>query len=68
MVVRTATPNKTMRITWIDGKTSLDVSFNDRGKSKSQIVVQHGKLASSSQAARMKAYWKSALERLSATV
>ncbi len=50
------------------GKTSVEVRFYGKGNSRSQVVVQHGKLANSTQAARMKAYWKSALERLASAI
>ena len=62
--VRKATPNKSLRVTWSDGQTSLDVNFYDKGGAKSQVVVQHTKLSDSSQAQQMKSYWKDALERL----
>ncbi len=65
--VRKATPRKSMRITWIDGATHLDVNFNAKGDAKSQVVVQHGKLADAKAAERMKGYWSQALERLKAT-
>jgi len=64
IVIRKATANKCLRITWADGKSSLDVSFNPKGHGKSQIVVQHGKLPDAKVAARMKTYWARALERL----
>lgn len=64
IVIRKATANKRLRITWADGKSSLDVSFNPKGNARSQIVVQHGKLPDGQVAARMKKYWVRALERL----
>ena len=33
-VIRTATANRSMRITWIDGKTSVEVGFFDKGTGK----------------------------------
>ena len=62
--IRKATPNKSLRVTWSDGETSLDVNFYDKGGAKSQVVVQHSKLSDSSQAEQMKSYWRGALERL----
>ena len=44
IVIRKATPSKSMRITWADSKTSIYVNFYWKGNAKSQIVVQHGKL------------------------
>lgn len=62
--IRKATPNKTLRISWIDGQTNLDVSFTPKGPEKTQITIQHNKLASSEEAERMKKYWADALENL----
>jgi Domain of unknown function (DUF4287) len=68
LVVRKATPNKTMRVTWKDGKTSLEIYFYDKGKSNSQIVVQHSKLSDAKAAAKMKTYWGKSLDRLRDTL
>ena len=64
--VRKAIRNKSMRITWLDGKTNVNVDFYAKGGEKSQVAVQHGKLANAKQAERMKAYWAERLERLKA--
>jgi uncharacterized protein YndB with AHSA1/START domain len=64
ITIRKATPGKSMRITWIDGKTHVDVNFYHKGKSKCQVSVQHTKLPSASQAEKMKKYWGTALESL----
>ena len=64
LVTRKATKNKSMRVTWKDGKTSLEINFYSKAKDKSQVVVQHSKLASAGAAARMKTYWAKALDRL----
>lgn len=66
LVVRKATKNKSMRVTWKDGKTSLEINFYPKDKDKSQVVVQHSKLGSAAVAARMKTYWSKALDRLRA--
>ncbi len=68
ITVRKATENRSMRITWSESKTCLEVNFYPKGESKSQAVVQHSKLADSEQAERMKLYWKEALERLQRTL
>ena len=62
LTVRTATRGKSMRITWPD-RTSVVVGFDARGAGKSQVAIQHGKLADRAAAARMKEYWD---ERLTA--
>jgi len=64
VVVRKATPDKSMRITWDGGKSSLSVYFSSKGDSKSQVVVQHGKLPNAKEAERMKTYWQEKLELL----
>lgn len=64
--VRKVTPRKSMRITWVDGKSHVDVTFYPKGDAKSVVQVQHGKLASAAAAERMKRYWKAQLESLKA--
>ncbi len=64
LAVRKATTDKSMRVTWKDGKSSLEINFYDKGKSKSQVVVQHSKLSDAKAAAKMKTYWGTALDRL----
>ncbi|MGH7599837.1 MAG: DUF4287 domain-containing protein, partial [bacterium] len=44
LVIRTATPEKSMRITWSDGKTSVSVYFLAKGETKSQVALEHEKL------------------------
>ena len=61
--IRKATVNKSMRVTWIDCKTSLNVNFYPKGH-KSLVVVQHTKLPEGKAAARMKTYWATTLESL----
>lgn len=62
--VRKATPSKSMRITWVDGKTHVDVDFYAKDDRKSQVSLSHTKLANAREVARMKAYWSQALEKL----
>ncbi|MGH8004435.1 MAG: SRPBCC family protein, partial [Limisphaerales bacterium] len=64
LLIRKATPNKSMRITWVDQKTSLELNFYPKGLTKSQVVVQHSKLSNAKAAAKMKSYWSNNLERL----
>lgn len=68
ITVRKATPDKTLRLTWVDGATTVDVRFTARGTDKSHVAVQHERLADAGEAARMKAYWREALERLRTAV
>jgi uncharacterized protein YndB with AHSA1/START domain len=64
MVIRKATPNKSIRINWTDGKTSVEVMFYPKGVAKSQVAVQHSKLDSAKAVEIMKKCWKGALEKL----
>jgi hypothetical protein len=61
--VRSATPDKSMRMTWPDG-TSVIVLFTAKGVSKSQVAIQHEKLPDQAASDRMKAYWAERLEAL----
>jgi uncharacterized protein YndB with AHSA1/START domain len=56
VTVRKATPEKSMRITWEDD-TSVEIYFTAKGDQKSQVAIQHRKLATKAEAAKMKAYW-----------
>jgi hypothetical protein len=61
--VRSSTREKYMRLNWPDG-TSVQLGFYRKGRGKSQVAVQHGKLPDQASAARMKAYWGERLEAL----
>jgi hypothetical protein len=63
LTVRTATPEKSMRLTWPD-QTSVVVGFTSLGPIKSQVAVQHGKLPDRASATRLKQYWSERLEAL----
>jgi hypothetical protein len=63
LTVRTATRGKSMRITWPD-RTSVAVGFLGRGTGKSQVAIQHEKLADRAAAGRMKQYWAERLDAL----
>lgn len=62
--VRKVTKNKSMRITWKDGKTSLEVNFYGKGAGKGQVAVQHSKLPDAKAAEKMKHYWSTTLDKL----
>jgi hypothetical protein len=61
--VRTATPGKSMRMTWPDG-TSVVVGFTSKGDAKSQVAIQHEKLPDQATLVKMKAYWGERLDKL----
>jgi hypothetical protein len=52
-----------LRVTWGDG-SNLEVRLYPKGAAKTQIAVQHGRLASARAAATQKAYWGEAFDRL----
>jgi len=64
IVIRKATPGKSMRIAWGDGKTSVEVNFYPKRAGRCQVVVQHRRLAGAKAAAHMKTYWARRLDRL----
>jgi uncharacterized protein YndB with AHSA1/START domain len=64
--IRKSTPNKSMRITWSDKKTSLEVNFYNKGKSKAQVVVQHSKFRNAKAVEKMREYWAKKLDSLKA--
>jgi len=63
MEITTARPEKSLRAKWA-GDTRLSVYFNGRPGGKTQVAVDHMKLASSKESLKMKSYWSSALHRL----
>ncbi len=64
IVIHKATANKSMRVTWTDGKKSVDVNFYPKGTEKCQVVVQHRLLAEAKAANRMKSFWSERLDKL----
>ncbi len=68
VTVRKATREKSMRITWSDGKSSVNVNFYAKGAGKSMVQLQHEKLASAKQVEKLKAFWSAAFERMTATL
>jgi len=66
--IRTARPHKSLRITWVDGVTHVEAAFYPKAPSKSQVVVQHSKLADRADVEAKRAYWKAALARLGGEV
>jgi uncharacterized protein YndB with AHSA1/START domain len=64
MTIRKATENKSVRATWIDGTSNLDIQFWIKGDAKTQVTVEHSKLGSLTEVERSKAHWGEALLRL----
>jgi uncharacterized protein YndB with AHSA1/START domain len=63
--IRTATPNKSMRITW-PGESSVEVFFQSKGTAKSIVSVGHRKLDGKADADEKKAYWGERLDAMAA--
>ncbi|MFN0149560.1 MAG: hypothetical protein ACKVU1_02480 [bacterium] len=68
LVVSTSTKNKSLRAVWQGGASRVNVTFWAKGAAKSQVAVEHNKLASESDVALMKAFWGEALERMRGAV
>ena len=64
ITIRKATKNQSLRVTWPDGNNAVSVNFYPKGKDKSQLAVQHGKLQDAAEAQRKKKFWTAALEKL----
>ena len=62
--VRKSTDNKSMRITWTLGKSSVEVGFYPKGANKSMVAVQHSKLPDAEAVTAQKVYWSESLARL----
>ena len=63
---RTCHVDKSARLLWADGRTTVDALFYEKGEGRSQVALQHSKLASPEDAAAMKAYWGERLDALKA--
>ena len=64
ITIRRATRAKSMRVTWSDGQSNVDVSFWDKGPVKSTVQVQHSKLANREDVEAKRTFWRAALGRL----
>lgn len=64
LTIRRSTPHRSIRLTWGDGTSSVDVHIYARGSERSQVVVDHTKLGGADDVARMKAFWSKALDAL----
>lgn len=66
-VVRTFVPNKSVRLTWEDG-TSVEAYLVSKGRSKTQLTIQHTRLPSRDMRDRVKGYWDERLDALEAAL
>lgn len=61
--VRRSTPHRSIRLDWPDG-CPVDLWFTAKGSTKSSVQIQHRKLASKEDAARVKSEWAERFEAL----
>ena len=64
--IRKATLRRSLRLTWIDGLTQVDVNFYAKGEGKSQVSLGHLRLRSEKDVQAKKTFWKGAFARLKA--
>jgi hypothetical protein len=63
------TLNKSVRMAWGKaGATRVGINLYAKGKTKSQIALEHEKLGSADEVAQMKKYWQGAFEKLGALI
>ena len=62
--IRKATPDKSVRVKWTKDETPISVSLYAKGRTKSQITIQHGRLKTAAAGARMQKYWRARLTDL----
>jgi hypothetical protein len=65
LTVRTATPNRSVRITWLDG-SNVEVYITAKSAAKTSVAIQHGRLPSRDAADDAKAFWHDRLNALQA--
>ena len=56
VTVRSATPQKYLRMAWNQDKSSVDISFYPKGENRSRVTVQQSKLPNPEASEKMKAY------------
>ncbi len=66
LAVRSASPAKVLRLIWTSDASNVDVRFYAKGDAKSQVLVQHSKLADRDEVEVKRSFWKAALKRLAA--
>ncbi|HUF39864.1 MAG TPA: hypothetical protein VMN57_15170 [Anaerolineales bacterium] len=64
ILIRKAIPEESLRITWSDNVSGVNVRFGDDDPLRSRVQVEHVRLRSEDQVRVMAAYWETALERL----
>ncbi len=65
--VRKSTPHRSIRLDWPDG-CPVELWFTSKGDTKSSVQIQHRKLASKEDIARVKGEWTERIEALTRTI
>jgi hypothetical protein len=68
IVIRKATRPKSLRVTWCDGRTHVDVNLFPKGDAKSYVSLQHTKLKDAAEVEKKKRYWAATLEKMKAAL
>lgn len=63
VTVRTANPNKTMRLTMSDG-TIVAIGFTAKGDNRSAVAIEHSRLTGKPPATEMKEWWSERFDAL----
>lgn len=64
VTITTSTPHKSVRMRWPEHDSRVEVNLYAKGDNKCQVAVQHNRLPDAKAAAKMKAFWGEALDRL----
>lgn len=62
--IRKATENRSLRLTWTEDDTRIDVNFYAKGDDRCQVAVQHERLGSAKLAEQRKKFWRERMEAL----
>jgi hypothetical protein len=64
LIIRKATAHKSLRASWKQDGSPLDVYFYRKGDGKSQVSLQQRRLAGPAEVRRLRAFWRQALNEL----
>jgi uncharacterized protein YndB with AHSA1/START domain len=68
IAIRKSRPSRSLLLSWGNNGSTVDVTFNARGSNKTQVVVDHRRLANADEVREMKTFWSAALQRLKENV
>ena len=67
LTIRAAREDKSLRVTMPDS-TTVEILFYAKGEAKSQVTIEHKKLADSADVAKRKEFWKERLDKMTANL